>query len=548
MCRHARPPADATRSAGVVPLLRAACKGKATVGCMPAHPVAGGRPLPHAGLHAGGAGVPAVAGGAPAGALLGGRKRALVLPRARVVLMCPETGPFQGRPLSTPVRLCCRPAASCDQWGWAVRCHAGAAAGCTTKGTRPSSVSLMHIPPQVLHVFLPPPHLPTDCSPYAAWRLASAGSLAQQRERPAAAVAGEVTAMVAVAWQSSLSVYRAALLQRRPAGAPQPPQPPQPLPAPLLLRSWTLGRGRPAGSGGSLSSAGSQPSSPRSGGEAGVCGCHFLDSGPLVCTLAAGLPSVWGCCFSRAACALSPCPLGHLLSSLHSLLRPVHIARVGASPTPLQVVLSSKDETSTAVLVYRGDFLAPAAAGSSSAAGRGGHSGCSDVGTGGGGEMVEGLELRDWVVASPVRWPAFVRALWRCCVPLPAPSCLAHLARLKLVLSKGHHQHRTAFPRGPCMARPLPGLQCSPQCPLPLLPETANNLLREAGMPACFWPLLLPARTQVPLQHLRMCLASVVAAVQAAGPAAAGAGIFHQSAGCFGDQLLMLNSQGAHAP
>ncbi|KAL4418863.1 hypothetical protein ABPG77_002930, partial [Micractinium sp. CCAP 211/92] len=36
---------------------------------------------------------------------------------------------------------------------------------------------------QVLHVFLPPPHLPTDCSPYAAWHIASAGSLAQQRER-----------------------------------------------------------------------------------------------------------------------------------------------------------------------------------------------------------------------------------------------------------------------------------------------------------------------------------------------------------------------------
>ncbi|KAL4426026.1 hypothetical protein ABPG75_010042 [Micractinium tetrahymenae] len=203
---------------------------------------------------------------------------------------------------------------------------------------------------QVLHVFLPPHHLPADCSPYAAWYLVSTGGGAQQQEQPAGASAGRVTVMLAVAWQFSLSVYSAVLLQRRPAGAQQQPQAPQPLPAPALLRSWMLAGARPAGSSGSLSSAdaGSQPSSPRSSGEAGVCCCQFLDSGPLV-------------------------------------------------------VLSSKGETSTAIHIYRGDFLAPAApAGQGGGRAHGIRSDGSDgSGAGDSSDAVESMELRDWVVASP---------------------------------------------------------------------------------------------------------------------------------------------------
>lgn len=126
----------------------------------------------------------------------------------------------------------------------------------------------------MLHVFLPPPNTPADCSPYAAWRLASGGRAARGGQ-PA-----PVVATLAVAWQHSVSAYSATLLQRRAAAAQQgqqPPTPPAPLPPPALLRSWVVGPRSPpsrSGSSGSLSSAGS--------GDAGICGCCFLDSGPLV--------------------------------------------------------------------------------------------------------------------------------------------------------------------------------------------------------------------------------------------------------------------------
>lgn len=61
---------------------------------------------------------------------------------------------------------------------------------------------------QVLHVFLPPLNTPADCAPYAAWTLEHTPPPGQ----PPAAVA----ATVAVAWQSSISVYRTVLLWRRP--------------------------------------------------------------------------------------------------------------------------------------------------------------------------------------------------------------------------------------------------------------------------------------------------------------------------------------------
>jgi hypothetical protein len=126
----------------------------------------------------------------------------------------------------------------------------------------------------MLHVFLPPHNTPADCSPYAAWRLASGGR-AGAGGQPA-----PVVVTLAVAWQHSVSAYSATLLQRRAVAmqqGQQPPTPPAPLPPPALLRSWVVGpRSPPSGTGssGSLSSAGA--------GDTGICGCCFLDSGPLV--------------------------------------------------------------------------------------------------------------------------------------------------------------------------------------------------------------------------------------------------------------------------
>ena len=73
-------------------------------------------------------------------------------------------------------------------------------------------------PSQVLHVFLPPLNTPADCSPYAAWRMEAAPTAP-----PAPAAGGRqapppqpaVSAVVAVAWQTSVSVYRTVLLWRR---------------------------------------------------------------------------------------------------------------------------------------------------------------------------------------------------------------------------------------------------------------------------------------------------------------------------------------------
>lgn len=128
----------------------------------------------------------------------------------------------------------------------------------------------------MLHVFLPPHNTPADCSPYAAWRLASGGRPAAGGQPP------PVVVTLAVAWQHSVSAYSATLLQQRATPAQQgqqPPTPPAPLPPPTLLRSWVAAqRGAPSrsGSNGSLSSAGA--------GDSGICGCCFLDSGPLVRT------------------------------------------------------------------------------------------------------------------------------------------------------------------------------------------------------------------------------------------------------------------------
>ncbi len=130
----------------------------------------------------------------------------------------------------------------------------------------------------MLHVFLPPHNTPAGCSPYAAWRLSSGG-----RDKGTGGSGGQLAPVVvtlAVAWQHSVSAYSATLLQRRAQQAQQaqqPATPPAPLPPPALLRSWVVGpRGAPsrAGSSGSLSSAGV--------GDTGICGCCFLDSGPLV--------------------------------------------------------------------------------------------------------------------------------------------------------------------------------------------------------------------------------------------------------------------------
>ncbi|PSC67213.1 vacuolar sorting-associated 8-like protein isoform X1 [Micractinium conductrix] len=194
---------------------------------------------------------------------------------------------------------------------------------------------------QVLHVFLPPPRLPADCSPHAAWRLSSplpggrrGSASGAAAASPLAGAGGSVTVQLAVAWQWSLSVYRAVLLQRRPPAAPPtsaPGAPPQRLPPPALLRSWTV----PGGAGG----AGGAPASPAGSAEAGVCCCHFLDSGPLV-------------------------------------------------------VVSSQGETSTAVHVYRRDALTTA--GMACAAGSTGGSGGGAVSEEG---AVESMLLRDWVVA-----------------------------------------------------------------------------------------------------------------------------------------------------
>ena len=153
----------------------------------------------------------------------------------------------------------------------------------------------------MLHVFLPPHNTPADCSPYAAWRLASgvSGSPAQQGQPAGAAV----TAVLAVAWQHSVSVYRTVLHQRRPqqqpvtAGGAQQQAPPQPLPTPALLRSWSVAPPAGAasstagGSSGSLSSAGDGGVS--SAEASGVCGCYFLDSGPLVGCCCCCCPLCW---------------------------------------------------------------------------------------------------------------------------------------------------------------------------------------------------------------------------------------------------------------
>ena len=124
---------------------------------------------------------------------------------------------------------------------------------------------------QVLHVFLPPHNTPADACPYAAWRMQQPQP-AQQAQ--AQQQAGAVAATLAVAWQHSVSVYSATLLQRRPAPPPasgavqQPTPPPAPLPPPALLRSWSV--------------VGSDGGGAAANGGGGVCGCCFLDSGPLV--------------------------------------------------------------------------------------------------------------------------------------------------------------------------------------------------------------------------------------------------------------------------
>ncbi|GAB4818305.1 hypothetical protein N2152v2_005351 [Parachlorella kessleri] len=109
----------------------------------------------------------------------------------------------------------------------------------------------------VLHVFLPPLNTPADCTPYAAWHLETP---------PHQGVA--VSALVAVAWQASISVYRTVLLWRRPvpqarrASQSEPQEPPQPLPPPVLLNTW----------------AQRNP----------VCGITFLESAALLVAVSSG--------------------------------------------------------------------------------------------------------------------------------------------------------------------------------------------------------------------------------------------------------------------
>ncbi|KAL4853637.1 Vacuolar protein sorting-associated protein 8 [Chlorella vulgaris] len=198
----------------------------------------------------------------------------------------------------------------------------------------------------MLHVFLPPHNTPADCSPYAAWRLASAWPPEGQQ--------AAVSVTLAVAWRHSVSVYSAVLLRRlaaaAPGSSPQQQQPPQSLPPPTLLRSWTapssgssssssnssgMEHGAGGGSSGSLGSAGGSDGS-------GVCGCHFMDSGPLA-------------------------------------------------------VLSSQGETATAVHLYRSDWYD---GGGSGPSGRPGSAARSQQPSGG--EAEEALVLRDWVVGSQV--------------------------------------------------------------------------------------------------------------------------------------------------
>ena len=245
----------------------------------------------------------------------------------------------------------------------------------------------------MLHVFLPPHNTPTDCSPYAAWRPASSGSQA-------------VAAMLVVAWQHSVSVYAATLLQRRPAaqpagaaGAAQQPAP-APLPPPTLLRSWSIGA-----SGGS---------------SGGVCGCFFLHSGPLVRVQrgSGGAQLYIGALLHAPACLL---------------------ASPALVPAPLpcaQVVLSSQGETCTAVHVYRSDWYSAALAG----AGSGGAGQAADA--------EESLVLRDWLVGSQVGsgrscglLPCSSQCRRRCCQALPAapaPALAAASQSLTLVGSSFH--------------------------------------------------------------------------------------------------------------
>ena len=163
---------------------------------------------------------------------------------------------------------------------------------------------------QPLHLLLPPQNVPAECVPYAAWRLAPPAAA------PASPRGGQqgVSAVVAVAWDRSVAVYRARLAdQAGPAAAPAAHQvrapwgrltwkqlPPTPLlrlpgrlrPTPSSAKeTWrrALPQGRRASAPHAVASPVQSPRSLpppellRSWTEPGPsCGAAFLDSGPLV--------------------------------------------------------------------------------------------------------------------------------------------------------------------------------------------------------------------------------------------------------------------------
>lgn len=247
----------------------------------------------------------------------------------------------------------------------------------------------------MLHVFLPPQHTPADCSPYATWRLTSTGSSVLPGAQAPKAAGVSVSVMLAVAWQHSVSVYNAVLLQQRwqqPAaavGSPPQQQLAQPLPPPMLLRSWTAAgsssvtslAGSPAGSSSNTTTSGSgvAVSSAHTIDAPGVCGCYFMDLGPLVRQCLTNLP-VWCIALTWLTWWRWSVACGTRWQTY-------------ATVFVVQVVLSSLGETATAVHVYRPDWYS-----SDGSAGRPNAGGNTQDG----GEAEEVLVLRDWLVGSQV--------------------------------------------------------------------------------------------------------------------------------------------------